>query len=64
MKHLTRAQLAAAKYDLRRADAALARVRGLLIAGGAAQDAASVATLIDRIAILINRIDAALLAKP
>ena len=64
MQYLSKSQLAAAKTDLRRADAALARTRAIFIAGGYAQGAATINALIDKLAHLRARIDKALMAKP
>ena len=64
MQHIPRAQLLAMKFELQRASAALARVRGICISAGDAQDAAAVNALIDKLASLRSKIDKALLAKP
>jgi hypothetical protein len=63
MQHLSKAELRAARYDLRRAGAALGRVRGVFITAGDAADASAINTLIDRISHLIARIDKQLSRK-
>jgi hypothetical protein len=62
--HLSKAELLAARYDLRRAGIALGRVRGVFISAGAARGAAAINMMIDKLAHLIARIDKALMAKP
>ena len=52
----------AARDALRRADIALARVRGVFISAG--YGPAAVNAMLDKIAHLISRIDRALVAKP
>ena len=64
MQHLPRPQLLAVKFELQRADAALARIRGIFISAGAAKDAASINGLIERLNRIRKEIDNALLAKP
>jgi len=64
VQHLTRTELLAARNDLRRADVALSRVRGIFITAGHAQAAASVNAVIGKLAHLRDRIDKALMAKP
>ena len=64
MQHLSKAELIAARYDLRRAGIALGRVRGVFISAGAARDAAAINMMIDKLTHLIARIDKVLAAKP
>ena len=64
MRHLSKAELLAARDALRRADLALARARAVFISAGYAPGAAAINAMFDKIAHLVARIDRALAAKP
>ena len=64
MRAMSKADLLAARSELRRADALLARARGIFISAGAVQGAAAVNAIIGRVGDLVARIDRALAGKP
>ena len=64
MRAMSKANLLAARGELRRADTLLARARGIFISAGSAQGAAAINAIIGRVGDLIARIDRALVSKP